>query len=264
MRPRTAGAAKTDPHRIPRFRSALLSRINGGGTDKTAAANAGRDRDEAARSTPGLFTETRRCVVKARYVPMNGYGREAGRLHLKYLERDSVERDGSPGKPYGADDRFDVAQLASPMPGERNQVRFIVSPAGMGPLCPLQHRAAARSRRRPRRRPQRLTRAHRPAVHLARMREIAERILTRQLGLRSELDLGRPHSRDVGAERYTKLDRGLLASSNRTAPCPPVPAVRPGNSAKSWRWCVGAGLVLRDVRTAGRRRALVRGGAGTN
>jgi hypothetical protein len=28
-------------------------------------------------------------------------------LHLVYLERDGVERDGSPGRLYGADDTFD-------------------------------------------------------------------------------------------------------------------------------------------------------------
>jgi type IV secretory pathway VirD2 relaxase len=238
MRPRTAGAAKTDPHRIPRFRSALLSRISGAGGDKTASASAGREREAGARSTPGLFTGARRCVVKARYVPMNGYGREASRLHLKYLERDGVERDGSPGKLYGVDQNFNVAELAATTLRERNQFRFIVSPEDAAqvdlttyardlmsqverdlgkPLVwgavnhfntdqPHVHivvRGVDRDGKQVRIPPQYISHG---------MRESAERLLTRQLGLRSERDLARQQSRDVGAERFTALDRGLLAA----------------------------------------------------
>ena len=59
---------------------------------------------------------------------MRGGGRAPARPHLAYLERDGVERDGSPGHVYGADASFDKAGFAEPLKGEKNQFRFIVWP----------------------------------------------------------------------------------------------------------------------------------------
>ena len=60
---------------------------------------------------------------------MNAYGTRAAALHLSYIERDGVERDGSPGRIYGPGDGADVREsLASPMESEMRQFRFIVSP----------------------------------------------------------------------------------------------------------------------------------------
>ena len=59
---------------------------------------------------------------------MRGGGRDAARLHLAYLERDCVKRDGSAGHLYGAAESFDKADFGKPLKGEKNQFRFIVSP----------------------------------------------------------------------------------------------------------------------------------------
>jgi len=49
-------------------------------------------------------------------------------MHLEYLERDGVERDGSPGRLYGADETFQREEFRAPIEGEQRQFRFIVSP----------------------------------------------------------------------------------------------------------------------------------------
>ena len=71
---------------------------------------------------------SRRCVVKASYRPLRGGGLEAAKLHLAYLERDGVERDGAPGRLYGADEGFDREAFRRPLAGEQRQFRFTVSP----------------------------------------------------------------------------------------------------------------------------------------
>ncbi len=183
-----------------------------------------------------MSSGTRRCVVKARYVPMNTYGRGAARLHIKYLERDGVERDGSPGRLYGATASFDSTAFGEPLPGERNQFRFIVSPEDAREVD-LTEYARALMRQVEADLGKSLTWAavnhyntDQPHVHVVvrglddhgkqlrippqyishGMRESAERLLTRRLGLRSELALARQSARDVGAERLTSLDRALL------------------------------------------------------
>jgi hypothetical protein len=67
-------------------------------------------------------------VIKARYVPARTHGMKANRMHLDYLERDGVERDGSPGRLYGADENFQREEFRGPLEGEQRQFRFIISP----------------------------------------------------------------------------------------------------------------------------------------
>src|SRR3954471_5547174 len=71
---------------------------------------------------------SRRCVIKSKYVPMTGEGRKLAARHLAYLERDGVERDGSPGRLYGPDEKFNADEFRERLPGEPRQFRFIVSP----------------------------------------------------------------------------------------------------------------------------------------
>src|ERR1022692_61489 len=100
-----------DAHRVTSLRAALS------GLGQSKPYDVGRARENS-----------RRCIVKCHYVSMHGGGRDAARLHLAYLERDGVERDGSPGHVYGADASFDKAGFAEPLKGEKNQFRFIVWP----------------------------------------------------------------------------------------------------------------------------------------
>jgi hypothetical protein len=92
----------------------------------------------------------RRVTVKARHV--QGDLAKSARLHLAYVEREGVERDGSARRLYNAEDRGPEApgelmhplydQLLEPLEGERHQFRLIVAPEDGGEIdltecCPI-------------------------------------------------------------------------------------------------------------------------------
>jgi type IV secretory pathway VirD2 relaxase len=82
---------------------------------------ASRDRYAAFRS--------RRVVVKTRIVKMAGKGLDAARVHLRYIQRDGVTREGTPGELYDAElDRADGKAFIERSDGDRHQFRFIVTP----------------------------------------------------------------------------------------------------------------------------------------
>lgn len=79
-----------------------------------------RDRFAGARA--------RRAMVKVRLVRMAGSGLAAARAHLRYIQRDGVTREGTPGQLYGRDvDLDDGKEFLDRCAGDRHQFRFIVS-----------------------------------------------------------------------------------------------------------------------------------------
>ena len=70
----------------------------------------------------------RRCVVKAHEVPLKGQGARVARAHLSHIERDGVERDGSPGQMFGAAGDVRRQEFAAAIEGEQRQFRFIIAP----------------------------------------------------------------------------------------------------------------------------------------
>src|SRR4051812_7692873 len=76
----------------------LARGLGGAPRARPGTASAARKRCDV-RLSPGA----RRCIVKARYVPINRAGLAAARAHLAYIERDGVERDGSQGRMFGAE-----------------------------------------------------------------------------------------------------------------------------------------------------------------
>lgn len=70
----------------------------------------------------------RRAIVKARLVRLGPKGLPGGQAHLRYIQRDGVTRDGSPGKLYGpGSDRADGQAFLERSNCDRHQFRFIVS-----------------------------------------------------------------------------------------------------------------------------------------
>jgi type IV secretory pathway VirD2 relaxase len=59
---------------------------------------------------------------------LGGHGAQAAARHLRYIERDGVEKDGSPGRLYGPEGPAARETFEQPRLGERHQFRFIVSP----------------------------------------------------------------------------------------------------------------------------------------
>lgn len=70
----------------------------------------------------------RRVVIKSRFVRIKGKGLQGARLHLRYIQRDGVTREGSPGELYSADaDQTDGAVFLKRGETDRHQFRFIVA-----------------------------------------------------------------------------------------------------------------------------------------
>jgi type IV secretory pathway VirD2 relaxase len=210
------------------------------------APRASGGREQRARNQPGRVAVrephplSRRCVIKSRYVPMTASGRKLAARHLAYLERDGVERDGSPGQLYGADDKFSAEEFRERLAGEKRQFRFIVSPEDGGRL-ELTEFARQLMRQVEKDTGRRLIWAavnhhdtDNPHVHIVvrgvdrdgdefridrgylgfGMRWRAQEILTRELGRRMERDLSWDRSVEVSREGFTEIDRAIAEHSS--------------------------------------------------
>jgi len=183
---------------------------------------------------------SRRCVIKSKYVPMTGEGRKLAARHLAYLERDGVERDGSPGRLYGPDEKFNADEFRERLPGEPRQFRFIVSPqdGARVDLTELARQLMGQVEKDTGRRLIWAAVNHyntdNPHAHIVvrgvdrdgdefridrgylanGMRWRAQEILTRELGRRSERDLSADWAVDVGREAFTETDRAIAAHAS--------------------------------------------------
>jgi hypothetical protein len=167
-------------------------------------------------------------------------GRKLAVRHLGYLERDGVERDGSPGRLYGPDEKFSVEEFRERLPDEKRQFRFIVSPED-GARLDLTELARHLMRQVEKDTGRHLIWAavnhhdtDNPHVHivvrgvdrdgddlridrgyLARgMRWRAQEILTRELGRRSDMEVSMRWAGDVGREAFTEIDRAIAEHSS--------------------------------------------------
>ena len=102
----------------------LTSAYFAGRAVRRAVSGARRSRTDVRPPRP----QSRRVVVKARFVKMTRSGAKAAALHLRYIERDGVERDGSKGVLYGPDGPARAESFEEPRPHEKHQFRIIVSP----------------------------------------------------------------------------------------------------------------------------------------
>ncbi len=116
-----------------------ITRSSGG----TRSPNFGRSsfgRGRAAFSRARLFSSSRRVVVKARIVRHQGRAFSSAPLsvHLSYLKREGVTRDGEKARMFGAtSDRADDAAFAERCQDDRHHFRFIVSPEEAGDMTDL-------------------------------------------------------------------------------------------------------------------------------
>ena len=214
-----------------------------------AVAAALKGRNAWSRDASGVRTRARRVTVKARIVKLNPQrGAARGRqfasakavdAHLRYLERDGVNRDGEKGQVYSAErDAEDGRAFLDRGRDDRHQFRFIVSAEEGVELTDLRettrdlmkameadlgtkldwiavdhhntghpahpHPGARRHRRRPH--PQHRRRLHRPRHPRA-----GQRDRHAGAGRQTEQEVSRQLEREVDAERFTRLDRMLIA-----------------------------------------------------
>jgi type IV secretory pathway VirD2 relaxase len=120
-----------------RFVSRVLREASKAGVKPSQTARAGGrsaaklGRGHVAAQTAGrrLGPGARRVVIKARYVVFKQAGARSVETHLRYIEREGVDRDGGKGHAYGpTTDHADLADFEERGRGDRHQFRFIVSP----------------------------------------------------------------------------------------------------------------------------------------
>jgi type IV secretory pathway VirD2 relaxase len=191
---------------------------------------------------PSASVHGRLAIVKTRLVRLGGEGVAAARAHLRYVQRDGVSRGGERGALYSAElDAADGKAFLERGASDRHQFRFIVSAedgAEYDDLRPLVRRFMVRMEEDLGTKLDWVAADHRDTAHphthiilrgkddrgenlviapsyIQRgMRERLAELVTLDLGPRTELDVQRALRRDVSAERFTGLDRGLLRDAD--------------------------------------------------
>lgn len=224
-----ASAGGRSPKGRRAFQGGRIGR--GSGVGRVLAA---RDRYAAFRN--------RRAIVKTRIVKLQGRGLAAARPHLRYIQRDGVTREGTPGELYGAkEDRADGKSFLERCEDDRHQFRFIVSAddgVDYDDLKGFTRRLLAQMEkdlgtdldwvavdhyntghphthivvRGKDERGKDLIVAREYIAHG--MRERAVEIVTLDLGPRSDSDIENALRREVDHERFTSLDRTLLKDAD--------------------------------------------------
>jgi type IV secretory pathway VirD2 relaxase len=284
---------------------AAAQRAGGIGSGRARSSGAGfstfgRGRTASIRATHRLGSRARNVVIKARVVRHGG--RSSLAAHLNYLQRDGVTRDGERGVLFGAEaEGLDRNEFAATCENDRHHFRFIVSPEDAADMRDLKGFTRDLMARMESDLGTRLDwravehwNTDNPHVHIivrgvgddgrdlviARdyiregMRASAREIVTRELGLRTDLDIRQSLERQVEAERWTDIDRALARERDRngiidTAPergVPPGPdhALRIGRLRKleglglaseiapgQWTMRGDAETALRELQTRG-------------
>ena len=225
-------AAKKNAIGAPRnaFRNAVLASVRAG--SRVARSLRPAKTRIAVRAPTAL---SRRAVLKARVVQMKAGALKGAALHLRYLQREGVERDGSKGHLYGPDGPANADDFERPVQGEKHQFRFILSPEDGDELDMPSYvrRFMAQVEKDVGRRLDWAAVNHHdtdnPHAHIVvrgvdrdglpvrfdreyianGMRARAQELATLDLGPRTQLDLQRACSREVLQDRFTSLERDI-------------------------------------------------------
>lgn len=207
------------------------ARSRGGGTF-------GRGRVASLSAQGGLGARSRSAVVKARVVRHGGRGAPLG-VHLNYLQREGVTQDGAQGEMFDAAGEADPKAFAERCADDRHHFRVIVSPDDAEQLSDLKAYARDLMAQAEADLGTRLDwvavdhwNTGHPHIHILvrgqgedgrdlvisrdyiaeGLRARAGQLVTLELGLRSDADLARRLDQQIGADRWTALDRSLARS----------------------------------------------------
>jgi type IV secretory pathway VirD2 relaxase len=218
--------------------------ISGSRNSRFNGAHIGRGSAFGTLAGAGLYAGgQRRVVVKARITKLKRGDLGAARAHLRYTQRDGVTPDGEPGQLYGRDtDEANGTEFLDACDGDRHQFRLIVSAEDATELADLRpfirdlmqkaeadlgtrldwvavdhfntgHPHTHVVVRGKDDRGEDLIIARDYMSHGFRMR--ARELVTLELGPEIESDMTLKLAREVEAERFTRLDRALLAHAKR-------------------------------------------------
>ncbi|MED4998206.1 relaxase/mobilization nuclease and DUF3363 domain-containing protein [Pseudomonas aeruginosa] len=197
----------------------------------------GRGHVAARFAGRGLGANARRVTIKARLVNLAQAGPRSTAAHLRYIEREGVDRQGGPGHAYGpTTDAADLEVFKERGADDRHQFRFIVSPEDAEQLDDLRtytRHLMARMEADLGTRLEWVAVDHwntdNPHTHVVLrgkddtgkdliisrdyiaegMRRRASELATEWLGPRTELEMQQAMLREVEQERWTGLDRTL-------------------------------------------------------
>ena len=197
----------------------------------------GRGHVAARFAGASLTPNARRVTIKARLVNLAKAGPRSTAAHLRYIEREGVDRQGGPGHAYGpTTDAADTAAFEERGREDRHQFRFIVSPEDAEQLDDLRTYTRHLMARMEADLGTRLDwvavdhwNTDNPHTHVVLrgkddtgkdliisrdyiaegMRHRAAELATEWLGPRTELEIQRAMQREVDQERWTGLDRTL-------------------------------------------------------
>lgn len=214
-----------------------------GGIGPANRSRFGRGQRASVQANRLLTARSRGAVIKARVVRMKFRGASLP-THLAYLGREGVTRDGKKAKFFapGTEDA-DADVFAERCEDDRHHFRFIVSPDDALEMCNLRaftRELVAQMETDLETRLDWVAVDHwnteHPHVHLivrsvrddgenlviARayikegMRDRARDLITQELGPRTDHDIRRALEQQIGAERWTNLDRQLRRDSQKS------------------------------------------------
>lgn len=220
----------------------------GGGISRNGAARPqhgsrfGRGRVATVRANRMLNSRSRGAMIKARVVRHGGRNMTlAG--HLGYLRREGVTRDGEKARLFGPEtEDADPKAFAERCEKDRHHFRFIVSPDDAVEMTDLKGFTRDLMSQAEKDLETQLDwvavdhwNTEHPHVHVIvrgigddgedlvisrdyikeGMRDRARELITQELGPRTELDIRRTLERQIEAERWTQLDRQLVADADR-------------------------------------------------
>lgn len=200
---------------------------------RTRRSGRGRDAGRQARFA------SRRVIVKGRIVRHQGGRYRAAPLamHMRYLRREGVTRDGAPAEMFDRDGAAEHDVFAERCKGDRHHFRFIISPEDAASLDDLRATTRDLMAQAEKDLGTRLDwvavdhwNTDHPHVHvLVRgvaddgrdlvidrdyitkgLRERAEALVSLELGPRTPEEIAASLDREVEADRWTSLDRALL------------------------------------------------------
>lgn len=208
-----------------------------GKTGQRPGSRLGRGHVAARFAGASLAPNARRVTIKARLVHLAKAGPRSTAAHLRYIEREGVDRRGGAGHAYGpATDAADTTAFEERGREDRHQFRFIVSPEDAEQLDDLRTYTRHLMARMEADLGTRLDwvavdhwNTDNPHTHVVLrgkddtgkdliisrdyiaqgMRRRAAELATEWLGPRTELEIQRAMQREVDQERWTGLDRTL-------------------------------------------------------
>ncbi|WP_400564378.1 DUF3363 domain-containing protein [Pseudomonas aeruginosa] len=200
-------------------------------------ARLGRGHVAARFAGSAKSATSRRAAVKIRLVNLAKAGPRSTATHLRYIEREGVDRDGGRGQAYGPmTDNVDLAAFEEKGREDRHQFRMIVSPEDAAELDDLRSYTRHLMERMESDLGTRLDwvavdhwNTDNPHTHVVvrgkddtgkdliisrdyishGLRERASELATQWLGPRTELEIQQAQLREVAQERWTGLDRAL-------------------------------------------------------